>query len=81
MARVRHLSRAPITEALFDLRVALPEDFPVERLMQLRDRIGEKYPTVEEQRFFTAKLTFQPSRELAPETTELGLRGVLVQVR
>jgi len=75
MARVRHLSRAPITEALFDLRAELPEAFPVERLKELRGRIGDGYPAMEEQRFFTTKLTFQPSREPTPETTELGVRG------
>jgi uncharacterized protein (TIGR04255 family) len=75
MARVRHLSKAPITEALFDLRAALPDDFPLDRLKDVRDRMVEKYPTVEEQRFFAAKLTFQPSRELTPETTELSVRG------
>jgi len=75
VARIRHLSRAPITEALFDLRAEVPETFPIERLKLPRDRIGQKYPGVEEQRFFETRFTLQPSRELAPQTTELGVRG------
>lgn len=77
MARVRHLGRAPITEALIDLRAALPDDFGVERFAQLRDRIGERYPTHEEQRLFKTTLAFQPSQQLVPANTELGLHGYL----
>lgn len=78
MAQVRHLSKAPITEALFDLRAALPEDFAVERLAQVHDRIRDRYPTRHEQRLFKATVSFQASRPAAPpETTDLGLNGYL----
>ncbi|MBI3982871.1 MAG: TIGR04255 family protein [Gemmatimonadetes bacterium] len=77
MARVRHLSRAPITEALIDLRAGLPENFSVERLAEVRDSISARYPIVEEQRLFKTTLEFQPSRQASPANSELGLNGYL----
>jgi len=45
MARYRHLNRAPITEALIDIRVKLPPEKQDPRIIQpLHDRIRQHYP-------------------------------------
>ncbi len=45
MARQRHLSRAPITEALIDVRVKLPVETQVVTLIHsLQERIRERFP-------------------------------------
>lgn len=76
MARERHLTNAPITEAIIDVRAALPDDYPVERLAGVRDLIREKYPILEEQRLFKATVEFQHGR-VAPATADLGLNGYI----
>jgi uncharacterized protein (TIGR04255 family) len=40
----RHYSRAPITEAIIDFRVALAEDFAIGRIADIHARIGEDFP-------------------------------------
>lgn len=45
-----HLSRAPIVEALVDLRVRMRDDFDVAALRTLHGSIQDDYPVVEEQR-------------------------------
>ena len=42
-----HYSRAPITEALIDLRVALPDGFAVQNLLKIHDYVRNQFPTYE----------------------------------
>ncbi len=42
-----HYSRAPITEAVIDLRVAQAQEFSVEDLASVRDAIADRYPRQE----------------------------------
>ncbi len=42
-----HFSRAPITEAIIDLRVALPEGFSVDKLLDIHPIIKDRFPTKE----------------------------------
>ena len=42
-----HYSKAPITEAIIDLRVTLPEGFSVEQLADIQTRISDRFPTKE----------------------------------
>ncbi len=44
---VKHYSRAPITEALLDLKVILPENFSVEKFLEIHDRVRDQFPTSE----------------------------------
>ena len=76
MARIRHLEKAPITEALVDFRAAIPPDFAIDSLKSLRNTIGDRYPVVEEMRFVKAE--FELSKGL-PERkdTDFGIRGYL----
>jgi uncharacterized protein (TIGR04255 family) len=44
---VRHYSRAPITEAILDLKVILPDIFPIERFLEIQARVRDRFPTSE----------------------------------
>ena len=43
----RHYSRAPITEAILDLKVILPDKFPIEKFLEIHARIRDRFPTSE----------------------------------
>jgi len=78
MAAIRHLERAPITEALVDFKVTLPGDFPAEKLGAVSDQLKSDYPNREEQNAFEAqfKLGGKGAPGPTPVTTRaLGLRG------
>lgn len=53
----RHYSRAPITEAIIDLRVALPEGFSIDRLADIHIHVRDRFPTKEP--IHTGSLMFQ----------------------
>ena len=44
---VRRYSRAPITEAILDLKVILPDNFPIEKFLEIHARIRDRFPTSE----------------------------------
>ncbi len=74
MARIRDLSKAPITEAVIDLRATLPEGFDPGEFSGLRSALSHRYPDVEEHRLFRQKIELgadgkQHSRE------DRGLQG------
>ena len=52
-----HYSRAPITEAIIDLKVTLPENFPVNKFTDIHARISDRFPTKEP--IHTGSLLFQ----------------------
>jgi len=58
MHTASHYSRAPITEAIIDLRVTLPDGFSVGDLAALHPHITDRFPTREP--IHTASLMFQP---------------------
>src|SRR5258708_17077988 len=43
----RQFSRAPITEAILDLKVILPDNFPIEKFLEIHARIHDRFPTSE----------------------------------
>ena len=43
----RHYSKAPITEAIIDLKVTLPENFSVDKLTEIHSQISDRFPTKE----------------------------------
>lgn len=63
MTTSMHYSRPPITEALIDLRVVLPEWFSVEDLLKIHERIYEQFPTYEP--IFFDSLTVQAGSSIA----------------
>lgn len=62
----RHLSTAPITEAIIDLRVELPHDVTVERLADVQPLLGSFYPT--------QKKRIQWQAELSPHSDQTVLK-------
>jgi len=76
MARIRHLQKAPITEAIVDCRVSLPGDFRPERLHEARARLERDYPLVVEHKVMEAQFEFQGGQPKEPRTRDLGFHGI-----
>jgi len=74
MAVQRHLSNAPIIEAIIDFRTKLPAAFEVTRFSSLKEMLGESYPKMEEQRAFETGVTFK-GKQLQQILEDKGLRG------
>ena len=55
----RHYSRAPITEAIIDFRVALVEDFPIGKFADIHSRIKDEFPIMQPSKKGT--VIFDPS--------------------
>lgn len=47
MATVRNLKKAPLTEAIIDIRVELPATFSVDSFGRAKDRLSARYPVVQ----------------------------------
>ena len=76
VARQRHLSKAPIQEALIDFRVALSPDFRVESFNALKIELAAQYPQIDEQH--VSQSTFDvKGRTFSP--TMSSLRGYLLK--
>lgn len=58
MAEWPHLSRAPITEALIDIRVELPTGSTVDRLAPFADAVRAEYPKKRERKEWHSQLVF-----------------------
>jgi uncharacterized protein (TIGR04255 family) len=43
----KHYKKAPITEAIIDLKVALPEGFTVDQLKNIYPQVRDNFPTIE----------------------------------
>ena len=48
MPKVRHLKNAPITEAVIDFRVVLPEGFDISKFSKVKKELGDQYQEPEE---------------------------------
>ena len=60
MAKYTHLSKAPITEALIDIRIKPRESLTVEKLDVIYKSISDKYPERRERRQFAGRIQFAP---------------------
>lgn len=60
----RHYSRAPITEAIIDFRVALPEGFLADEFADLYSQIKDDFPIM--QPFQTSMVTLDPGKPDSP---------------
>jgi uncharacterized protein (TIGR04255 family) len=76
MPPVRHLAKAPIREALLDVRVELPAEFSATVFKGLKEVVGLSYPKMTEAAKHQATLQLGPSGKLLSESTELGLHAV-----
>lgn len=77
MPSVRHLRRAPLTEAVIDFRIDPLPTVTQDLFRALTERLRENYPQIEEQTRFVARLAFKGGDVLPPEGEVLGFYGYL----
>ena len=75
MAEVRHLNKAPITEAIIDFRVKLPSEFEVEAFLKLKKTIGDRFPKFEERKLFSSQIGFKKGKPQPPSAEYHGIQG------
>lgn len=66
----RRYNKAPITEAVIDLRVNLPEGFTVDKFKDIHSSISEKFPTIEPFYKGVGALLYQPGESFKVDTSE-----------
>jgi len=74
VAKPVKLTRAPITEALVDIRADAPN--APEAFDQLRERLKSEFPTTEVRNALTAELRIENGKLVAPNTKDLGPHGL-----
>ena len=67
--------KAPIVEALLDIRVCLNEDVEFKDLERIHEKIKEKYPEKKEQRFFSGSIQFKENEIPSAIPTSSGVKG------
>lgn len=72
MLERRHYSKAPITEALIDLRVNLPGEATLKRLNDLFPSISIEYPNQDNQLIFQGQLMAGTSVSATANQTQIG---------
>lgn len=77
-AKQRHLNRAPITEAVVDLRCEMERPCQAETLRGVAEALRATYPVLEEQRTFEGGITVVDNR-LAQFARDLGTRGYVLK--
>lgn len=75
MARKRHLTKAPITEALIDLRVILPSDFDAQEFSKLSDQLSAKYPKKEPRKLVSGSFGVREGKPFTGPTEYKGIDG------
>ncbi len=66
----RRYNKPPITEAVIDLRVNLPEGFTVDKLNAIHSRISENFPTIEPFYKGVGAISYQPGEAFKVDTSE-----------
>ena len=75
MAKQRHLSKAPITEALLDFRATLPpETRRIEHLAVLGEKYKDQYPEKKDIHEFAYKVEFRAPHKDEKSSKHLGFR-------
>jgi uncharacterized protein (TIGR04255 family) len=74
MPKPRHLRKAPISEAVIDLRVRARSGFDAREFARLRARLADRFPRVEERRGYKAVVELAPGTSQT-STEDLGLQG------
>ena len=76
MVKIKHLERAPIVEAIIDIRVRLPIDFKIkEKLSTLRKELSEKYNKVEKRTVITGSIKVEDGKPVVKEEEKEGIKG------
>ena len=66
----RHYLKAPITEAIIDLKVAFKQEFSVDRLAEIHDRIKDRFPTQQPIYTGVGAFTIDPGVSINVNTTQ-----------
>jgi uncharacterized protein (TIGR04255 family) len=66
----RHYRKAPITEAVIDLKVNLPEGFTIDKLKNIHSNINENFPTIEPFYKGVGAFFYQPGESFKVDTSE-----------
>ena len=77
MPEPRPLGKAPIVEAIVDLRVQARTDLQADEFAGLQDILGDRFPNVEKRIGGNVTIVFGPSGPKMPLVEELGLQGYL----
>jgi len=75
MAKERHLSRAPIVEAVFDVRAKTLTGFDVEKFSEAHGEVAAEYPQKEAMNQFEFGVRHRPGKTPEQHFTELGDLG------
>jgi uncharacterized protein (TIGR04255 family) len=70
-----HLSKAPITEAIIDFRVKLPDGFDIGKFATLRHKLERDYPHVEEKKLLQSGFQQEVGKQPVRIWNELGVHG------
>ena len=71
MEEYQILKKAPITEALIDIRVKLPSELDVKKIDSIHESIKEQYPEKQEQKVPEVKVELKPGEELIKQLTKI----------
>ncbi len=66
----RHYTKAPITEAILDLKVTFPEEFPADRFADIHPRISDRFPTKEPIYTGVGAFVFEPGSPIKVDTKQ-----------
>lgn len=75
MATRGHLTKAPLTEALIDVRVKARDQFSLDTFRALRSKLASTLPQVEEQNVFQGRVEIGPGRSVSQHTRAAELNG------
>lgn len=77
MVQFRTFPKAPITEAVLDISVALPNDFDIKNFMPFHDAIRDRFEKRQERRMVVGQLKFSPECIEPVEQQKSSLQGYL----
>lgn len=66
----RHYKKAPITEAIIDIKATLPEGFAVDELKDIYPYVKDKFPTLQPFYRSTGSISFQPVTAIKVDTLQ-----------
>ena len=76
MAQITHLSKAPITEALIDIRVNPVVEFPEEKFSYLKEILSTDYPEIEIRHMMQSEFQiFHSPSKVLTNSENLGVHG------
>ncbi len=75
MAKIRHLDKAPITEAIIDFRVKLSIDFQVKTFLDLKKYKGDQFPNYRERRAFKGGIRIKNGKPESQFAEDQGIHG------